>query len=373
MKSQPLQGIRVLDLSRLLPGPYCSQLLRQLGAEVIRVEDATKQDGGDMMRGVAPGRGRPSRFFDIVNGGKRSVCVDLSKEGGRTYLEHLLEESDVLIEGFRPGVMARFGLDGDTLLRRHPRLVYCSISGFGQTGALAQAPSHDINYQAMTGMLQQTAPVGGAPVLSGFQAGDLAGGSMMALSLILAALLQAQRTGQGQVIDVSMTHALGQLQPMLAFECLDYGQTSPAGGGMVTGGIAAYNVYETADHHYMAVGALEPKFWREFCERLERLDFLTIGHLFGEQGQAAKTQLEAVFRTKTRAEWEAVFPNASCCVTPVLTPAEALARGFLSPRMNPADAVEEGPALGESTRSLAASLDMNPDQIEIWLHEGAIR
>lgn len=373
MKTKPLQGIRVLDLSRLLPGPYCSQLLLQLGAEVIRVEDATKPDGGDMMRGVAPGRARPSRFFDIVNGGKRSVCVDLSQEAGRAYLHHLLRVSDVLIEGFRPGVMHRFGLDGESLVGAYPRLVYCSISGFGQTGALAQAPSHDINYQALTGVLHQTASSGSAPVISGFQAGDLAGGSMMALSLILAALLQAQRTGKGQVIDLSMTHALGQLQPMLAFECMDYGQATPAGGGMVTGGIAAYNIYETFDQQYMAVGALEAKFWSEFCQRLERPDFLALGHLFGEKGDVARAQVAEVFKTKTRAEWEAVFPNASCCVTPVLSPSEALERGYLSPRLDPTAPVAPGPELGESTLELGHTLNIETDLLETWLKEGAIR
>ncbi|MEY3952650.1 MAG: putative acyl-CoA transferase [Pseudomonadota bacterium] len=373
MKTKPLQGIRVLDLSRLLPGPYCSQLLLQLGAEVIRVEDATKPDGGDMMRGVAPGRTRPSRFFDIVNAGKRSVCVDLSQDGGRAYLHHLLEVSDVLIEGFRPGVMERFGLDGASLLQAHPRLVYCSISGFGQTGACAQSPSHDINYQALTGVLHQNAAQGERPVISGFQAGDLAGGSMMALSLILAALLQAQRTGQGQVIDLSMTHALGQLQPMMAFECMDYGQASPAGGGMVTGGIAAYNIYETSDHQYMAVGALEAKFWTEFCHRLDRPDFLAIGHLFGQKGQEAQAQVAEVFKTKTREEWEAVFAHGSCCVTPVLSPSEALARGYLSTRLDSTESVQAGPELGESTLALGHSLNMSTDLLETWLNEGAIR
>jgi len=373
MTQRPLAGLRVLDLSRLLPGPYCSQLMCRLGAEVIRVEDATKPDGGDMMRTVAPGKDRPSRFFDLVNAGKRSVALDLSRSEGRAYLHHALEHADVLIEGFRPGVMQRFGLDGATLLERHPRLVFCSVSGFGQSGPLAQAPSHDINYQALTGVLYQNAATGQKPVIAGFQAGDLAGGSLMALSLILAALYQVQRTGQGQVIDLSMTHALGQLQPMLAFECLNYGEAFAPGAGMVTGGIAAYQVYETQDHQFMAVGALEPKFWAEFCQRIERPDFLAIGHDTGERGRPAIAEIARVFATKTRAEWEQVFPGAVCCVTPVLSPSEAIQRGYLTTGLRPEEEGSTGPDLGEFTRIFGRTLGIDEGLLDHWSDLGAIR
>jgi len=373
MSDKPLAGVRVLDLSRLLPGPYCSQLLAQLGAEVVRVEDATRPDGGDMMRASAPGSNRPSRFFDLVNGGKRSVGVDLNHEAGRTYLLRLIRTADVLIEGFRPGVMTRFGLDYESVQAQCPRLVYCSISGFGQSGPLAQAPSHDINYQSLTGVLGQTAAAGHAPVISSFQAGDLAGGSMMALSLILAALYRAQRTSKGQFIDVSMTHSLGVLQPMLAFECLDFGEALPAGAGMVNGGIAAYNVYETADQKFMAVGALEPKFWSDFCDRVQRPDLLRIGHLTGERGRDAIATVGTVMRSRTQAEWEALFPLAACCVTPVLTPAEALQRGFLSVRIDPRDLLRDGPALGESTIQMGLEVGIDDQTLQRWIEQGAIR
>ncbi|MEY2776939.1 MAG: acyl-CoA transferase [Pseudomonadota bacterium] len=363
----------MLDLSRLLPGPYCSQLMVQLGAEVIRVEDATKPDGGDMMRTVAPGRDRPSRFFDLVNAGKRSVALDLNRSEGRDYLHRAVAQADVVIEGFRPGVMQRFGLDGATLVAQYPRLVFCSVSGFGQSGALAQAPSHDINYQALTGVLYQNAAAGQQPVISGFQAGDLAGGSLMALSLILAALFQAQRTGQGQVIDLSMTHALGRLQPMLAFECLDYGEAFAPGEGMVTGGIAAYQVYETRDHQFMAVGALEPKFWVEFCQRIERPEFLSKGHFTGDRGRQAIAELAAVFATKTRAEWEHIFPDAECCVTPVLSPAEAIQRGYLTAGLSSEEGRTLGPDLGEFTLEFGRTLDIDEGLLKQWLDLGAIQ
>ncbi|MEY3572254.1 MAG: acyl-CoA transferase [Pseudomonadota bacterium] len=373
MNTLPLAGVRVVDLSRLLPGPYCSQLLLQLGAEVIKVEDATKADGGDMMRSLAPGRDRPSRFFDIVNGGKRSVCVDLGQAGGRAYLHRLIAASDIVLEGFRPGVMAKFGLDGPSLIKAHPRLIVCSISGFGQAGPLALAPSHDINYQSLTGVLHQNATANQAPVISGFQAGDLAGGSLMALSLILAGLVQAQRSGVGQVIDVSMSHALGLLQPMMAFECMDFGEATPAGMGMVTGGIAAYNVYETRDQHFMAVGALEPKFWAEFCERLARPDFLKIGHVSGERGRQAIRSVAEVFKTRSRNEWEQVFEQGACCVTPVLTPSEALERGFLRTRLDASVPVQDGPRLGEATEEIGRRLGLTQDELEQLRAEGAIR
>jgi alpha-methylacyl-CoA racemase len=325
----PLAGIRVIDLSRLLPGPAATMHLADFGADVIKVEDT---GDGDYLRDfppqVAGPQGAPiNPTFAAVNRGKRSIRLDLKQPAGRDVLLRLLDTADVMLESFRPGVLARLQLDWPTLHARHPRLVLCSLSGYGQSGPLAQAAGHDINYCALTGVLDQTR-ANSVPALSNLQMGDLLGGTLSALSALLIALLAAQRTGRGRHVDVAMTDGLLAHQ-FFALAEVDSGTAQPAGQSLLTGGVACYRAYRCGDGQWLAVGALELKFWTAFC-RAVGLDHLIEHHWSrGESpgSPAAQATIDAVTRHlagAARAHWLAALGDVDACVTPVLTPSEAL-------------------------------------------------
>jgi crotonobetainyl-CoA:carnitine CoA-transferase CaiB-like acyl-CoA transferase len=326
----PLAGLMVLDLTRLLPGPAATMHLADLGADVIKVEDTSE---GDYMRGFPPsvrnaaGRAvNPS--YEAVNRGKRSIAVDLKRAEGRAVLLRLARRADALVEGFRPGVLARLGLGWDVLHAENPRLVLCSLSGYGQTGPLAQRAGHDVNYMAMTGVLDQNR-VDGSVAIPGLQIGDLLGGTLSALGMLLAALLSAQRTGEGRWVDVAMTDGL-LAHHFFAHAELDAGGVPRAQRTLLTGGAACYRVYRTADARDLAVGALEHKFWRAFCEAIGRPQLAERHWSRGETpgspaALATIGEVAARIGELTLAEWQAALDPADCCATPVLTPAEALA------------------------------------------------
>lgn len=321
MSGGPLQGVRVLDLTRLLPGPVATLHLADLGADVIKIED---QGAGDYARTMGEGPGGVSVFYRSVNRNKRGLCLDLKQAAGRDVFLRLAGAADIVVESFRPGVTDKLGIGFAAVRAVNPKIVYCAISGYGQTGPLAMAAGHDLNYIGFSGVLEQIGVNSGQPAIPNLQIGDLLGGAMSGVMGILAALFDAQRTGQGRFVDVAMSEAVlaHNLFPLFALQS----ETGVAerGGDMLSGGDAGYGVYATADGRYMAVAPLEEKFWRLFCSALGRADW-TSRH--GERGVKAaelRRELEDLFVSRTQAQWVELFANVDCCVTPVLNVAEAL-------------------------------------------------
>ena len=327
--SAPLDGVRVLDLSRLLPGPVCTLHLADLGADVVKVEDT---GAGDYARslGLAPTDGRvvsdaASAFFRMVNRNKRSLALDLKAPAGREAFLRLAQRADVIVESFRPGVVDKLGVGYAAVAARNPRIVYCSITGYGQTGPYRDRAGHDINYLGYAGVLDQTGTSGGPPALSNLQVADLLGGSMNASTAILAALFGASRTGQGSHVDVAMTEGslAHNIFALHAIESL--GRVQARGADLLTGGVPCYGVYATQDGRYLAVGALEGKFWRVLCEAIDRPDLIAGQLSTGHAGALVRQQLAAVFAQQTQAQWIERLADIECCVSPVLSLDESLA------------------------------------------------
>jgi alpha-methylacyl-CoA racemase len=330
---KPLVGIRVVDLTRLLPGPLATRHLLELGAEVIKVEGPAGLGQDDNTRAMWQTReeakaGVPGLFFRELNTGKQLRRLDLQVEADRAQLLDLVRDAEALIEGFRPGVMDRLGLGWALLHATNPRLVMCSISGYGQHGAWAGRAGHDINYIAMAGVLQQVASLDGAPALPNFQIGDLLGGTQAAVSGVLAALLAAQRDGHGRFVDISMTHEVWRHQVIARLTLEATGRSAAPGRDLLSGGVPCYGVYRTGDGRALAVGALEYKFWRALCNALGRPEWAERHwsrgqQIGGDDAMALRAQLQALFMTQPMAHWAALLEGADCCVTPVLSPQEA--------------------------------------------------
>ncbi len=323
--SKPLCGIVVLDLTRLLPGPVATMHLADLGAEVIKIED---RGAGDYARVMGPVRTEVSQFFVAVNRGKQFLRLDLKNAIERERMLGMVDGADVLVESFRPGVMDKLGLGWQVLKRRNPKLVMCAISGYGKDGPLAQHAGHDINYVGYAGMLDQNAGPDGTPALPNLQVGDLLGGAQTALQGILAALVAVKMGGPGRFIDVSMTDAVlaHNIMPLVA---VNNGSTPAPGRDLLTGGVPCYNVYRTSDGRFMAVGALELKFWHPFCDVLQRPDLKSrhwqLGQsVGGADAMAVKADLDGIFAQHTFSTWSALFAASDCCVSPVLRMEEAL-------------------------------------------------
>jgi crotonobetainyl-CoA:carnitine CoA-transferase CaiB-like acyl-CoA transferase len=327
-RTKPLSGIRVLDLTRLLPGPMATLHLADLGADVVKIEDT---GAGDYARGIGPVHEGTSSFFRLVNRNKRGVRLDLKNPKGREVFMRLAKKADVVVEGFRPGVMAKLGLGYDALAPVNPRLVYCSISGYGQDGPYADRAGHDINYMGYAGVGDQIGTAA-APVVPNFQIADLLGGALTPVMGILAALVDARSSGRGRHVDVAMTDAVfaHAIFPLLGF--LEHGRTPPRGSGMLDGGLPCYNVYPTRDGRWMAVGALERKFWETLCDILECPELKGKHIVYGEEAKPVKEHLAAAFASRTQREWSEVFARADCCVSPILTVGEALANEQLRAR-----------------------------------------
>jgi len=327
--SLPLAGVRVLDLTRLLPGPLATQHLADYGADVIKIEDT---GAGDYARTLGAMGGETSYLYQVVNRNKRSLRLDLKHPEGKAAFEKLVATADILVEGFRPGVMDKLGIGYDALACINPRLVFCSISGYGQTGPYALRAGHDINYIGYAGVLDQIGTAGSAPAMSNLQLGDLLGGTMTALFGVLVALVDARATGKGRFVDVSMTdgvmaHAIFPLTEVLAS-----GGVRPRGEDLLTGEVPCYGVYRTADDRYMAVGALEEKFWHRVCDTLGRPDLKAVHLATGEEGARVRADVARLFAARTQAEWVAVFDTVDCCVTPVLKMEESLVNPQLQAR-----------------------------------------
>jgi crotonobetainyl-CoA:carnitine CoA-transferase CaiB-like acyl-CoA transferase len=390
-----LAGLRVLDLSRLLPGGFCSLLLGDHGAEVIKVEDLR---AGDYVRWAAPRYegGNPtagSAMFLAINRGKRSVRVNLKSDEGRDVLVRLVRHADVLIESFRPGVMDRLGVGYARLSEANPRLVYCAITGYGQTGPLAQHAGHDMNYLARVGVLGLSGEPDGPPIQSPVPIADVGGGSLMAAFGIMAALRERERSGRGQFVDVSMADG------SLAHLALTVGRyfaerAVPKRGSLEPAGAAiCARPYRCADG-WVSLGAGEPKFWRALCVGVGREDL--IERQFDPVGSATHRQLEDLFAGRTRAEWEAFGDEHDCCLEPVLELDEALESELVRARemvveleqpgigavrqlgtpvklsRTPAEPTRAAPALGADTHDVLAEIGYEPDEIEALEAAGAV-
>ena len=303
MGSPPLARYRMLDLSRQLPGPFCSTLLADLGMDVLTITAP-----GDPF-----GTGIP-----FLQRNKRSMTLDLKSAAGRDVFLRLARDADVVLEGFRPGVAARLGIDYETLRRDCPRLVYCAISGYGQDGPYRNLVGHDLNYMGYAGALSVTGPRDGAPLTSGVQAADLGGGALLAAFSIAAALHHRRETGQGQLVDVSMTDGVvSWMIPHLA-AYFATGRVPERGEERLNGGWPCYGVYETADGGHVTLGALEPQFWANFCRLVGREDLQGLQHAKGADRDRVEAELRELFRTRPRAAWVELLQQADVCAGPVL-------------------------------------------------------
>ncbi len=315
--SGPLSGITVVDLSTLLPGPLATRILAAAGARVIKVE----RPGGEDMRRMPPLSDGRSLVYEMLNAGKEIVELDLKAPEDRERLASSIARADVLVEQFRPGVMARLGFDPKALLARHPQLVICSITGYGQSGPLAQGAGHDLNYLAMAGLLalsQTTAE--GLPPLPPVLLADIAGGAYPAVIAILLALLERRRTGRGRHLDVAMAPNLFTLVPWALAEGLGGRGWPAAGSGLTGGGSPRYALYRTADGGLLAAAPLEERFWQRFCEAI---DLPPRWRDDAADPEGTRREVAARIAGRSAAEWEAVLAGLDCCCTVVRSMAEA--------------------------------------------------
>jgi len=306
-----LNGVRVLDLTRLFPGQYCTMLLGDLGAEVLKVEEPAR---GDYLRWWPPFQGSESVLFLALNRNKRSMRLNLKAERGQEILRELARRFDVLVEGNKPGVMDRLGLGYETLSQVNPRLIYCSITGYGQDGPYRDHAGHDINYCGIGGILGITGTRDGELAIPGVQIADMAAGGMGAAISILAALLARERTGRGQSADVSMLDGLVSMVGHLIGLALATGNPLLPGRFLLNGGVPCYGIYETRDGKHVTLGALEEKFWLNLCKTLGRPDLVECQFATGEQGELARSELAAIFRTRTRRQWIELLQGEHMCL-----------------------------------------------------------
>jgi len=397
MGDLPLSDVRVLDLSRLLPGGFCSLLLADLGAEVLKVEDTGM---GDYIRWAPPyygdesqqEEGTRSALYLALNRGKRSVRLDLKSEAGREALLRLVGDYDVVIDGFRPGVLEKLGVGYERMREANPAIVYCAITGYGQDGPYTERAGHDMNYLGLVGLLGLTGAKGGPPVQSGGQIADIGGGALMAAFGVLAALRERERSGEGQLVDVSMADGALSWLALVAGRYFCDGEEPRRGEQQLAGGLLCYYPYEASDG-WVSCGALEPKFWAAFCNGVDRPDLIEAQ--FEPPGSDAWSQVAEVFRGRSRDEWKAFNDEHDCCIEPVLGVGEALeselvrARGMVTaieqPGMGtvrqlgvpvkmsrtPGDPTRPAPAFGEHTGEALREAGYSDEEIAAMIESGA--
>ena len=328
MRGMVLQAIRVLDLTRLLPGPYCTLMLADFGAEVIKVEDPV---AGDYLRDFEPKLDADSAVFHSLNRNKKSICLDLKTEKERSHFLKLVETADVVMESFRPGVMKRLGLDYETLKQINPRLIYCAITGYGQTGPYKDKPGHDINYLSYAGLLHVMGEKDRKPVIPATQIADIGGGAYPAIAGILLALFEREKTGKGQLVDVSMLDGVVSWMHMLLPNVFAEREVT-RGEELLNGGFACYQVYETKDNRFLSMGGIEQKFWKVFCEGIERQDFIDCLDAPKEKQEQMIHETQRIIARKTLEEWLDIFSEKEACVTPVKIMEETLEDSQLQAR-----------------------------------------
>jgi alpha-methylacyl-CoA racemase len=391
-----LEGIRVLDLSRLLPGGFCSLLLADFGAEVLKVEDTGM---GDYIRWSPPyyegaDDSAKSALFLALNRNKRSIRLNLKHEKGKEVLLKLVREYDVVLESFRPGVLDRLGVGYERMREENPGIVYCAISGYGQDGPNRDRSGHDMNYLGLIGLLGLTGEREGPPIQSAGQIADLGGGALMAAFGILAALRERDRSGEGQFVDVSMADGALSWLAMVAAQYFADGVVPERGGLPLAGSLVCYRPYACADG-YVTLGALEPKFWQAWCRGVDREDL--IERQFERPGSDAHAEVERIFLERTRDEWTQFASQHDCCLEPVLDLDEALDSELVRARemvveldqpgaaepvrqlgvpvklsRTPGGVHAPGPALGENTREVLESLGYSGDDLAALEQDGAV-
>jgi crotonobetainyl-CoA:carnitine CoA-transferase CaiB-like acyl-CoA transferase len=392
--SLPLEGIKVLDLSRYLPGPFCTQILADFGAEVIKVEDPR---GGDLGRTLTPCIEGESARFPTVNRNKKSITLDLKQEAGKEIFRQLVAKADVVVDQFRPGVMKKMGLDYDALKKINKGIIYCAITGYGWTGPMKDAAGHDLNYLNLAGVTGMTGVYNGRPAMSGVQIADIAGGTLYSVIAILLALASREKTGEGQLCDVAMLDCSISLLAYTLGEWAGWGRLPEMGNDVLTGGYACYNVYECKDGKHVSLGAVEDKFWAEFCEKLDRAEYIKPQWNPALQ-QDVQADIRAIMMTKTRDEWVDFFAHNDICFTPVLTMEEmcnhpqVIAREMILKLANfkgtgrdipltgvpikmsgtPGEAVLTFPKLGEHTDITLAQAGYSKDEIDVFRKSGVI-
>ncbi len=395
--SLPLEGLKVLDLSRLLPGGFCTLLLADFGADVIKVEDTGT---GDYLRWSPPhyegaDRTAGGALFLALNRGKRSIRLDLKTDRGKDVLLRLAGDADVLLESFRPGVLDRLGVGYERLRERNPRLIYCAITGYGQDGPNRDRSGHDMNYLGLNGLLGLTGDADGPPVQAAGQIADLGGGALMAAIGVLIALRERERSGEGQLVDCSMFDGSLAWLAMVAAEALASGQAPSRGSLALAGGLTCYRPYRCADG-YVTLAALEPKFWRAFCHGVKRQDLLE--HAFDPPGSEAHAAVCQLVAGRTREQWRAFASEHDCCLEPVLALDEALESELVAARemvvelaqpgarqqvkllgapvklsRTPADPTRgPGPGLGEHTDEILAAAGFDAAEIAALHESGAV-
>jgi alpha-methylacyl-CoA racemase len=393
----PLSDIKILDLTRLLPGGFCSLLLADLGAEVLKVEDTGM---GDYIRWAPPYYGDESQqelgtrsaLYLSLNRGKRSIRLDLKSEAGREALLRLVEQYDVVLDGFRPGVLDRLGVGYERMREANPAIVFCAITGYGQDGPYTQRAGHDMNYLGLVGLLGLTGAKDGPPVQSGGQIADLGGGALMAAFGVMAALHERQRSGEGQMVDVSMADGALSWLAMVAGRYFCDGEIPQRGEQQLAGGLLCYLPYEVADG-WVSCGALEPKFWAAFCNGVDRSDL--IGVQFEAPGSDAWHEVAGIFRSRTREEWLAFNDEHDCCIEPVLDVGEALESELVRARQmvteieqpelgtvrqlgvpvkmsrTPGDPTRPAPAFGEHTDEVLREAGYSDEEVAAMVESGA--
>lgn len=351
----PLTGVRVLDMTRLLPGGFLGGLLTDLGADVVKVEEPVAGDG---LRSTQPRTGPYGSMWWALGRGRRSLAVDLKDPRGADVVGRLAATSDVVVEGFRPGVADRLGVGYAELSARNPRLVYASLTGYGSDGPLRSAAGHDVDYLAYAGVLAMTGPPGGPPSMPGVQVADLGGASLLGVGL-LAALVRAQRTGRGAHVEVAMYDAALAWTSVHAAATWASGRSPGPGGSLLSGLLPCYALYECADGRWLTVGALEPPFWVNVCTVLQAPQLVA-----RQLDPSARDELAAVVRTRTQAEWVAAFDGVDACVAPVLELDEALAHPLASARaMVRTEPLEDGGATGAVSTAMVLGSPVRVDGV----------
>jgi len=327
--SGPLASLKVLDFSTLLPGPFATLMLADMGAEVLRVESPTRPD---MVRLLPPSEDGVSAVHGYLNRSKRCLALDLKKDEARQVVHELVKDYDIVVEQFRPGVMDKLGVGYETLKAINPGLIYCSITGYGQDGPYRDRAGHDLNYLALAGMTSYNGRRDSGPAPMAFQVADIAGGSCHAVMGILAAVVHRQQTGEGQHLDIAMTDAAFALHGLAAPPALVAGQ-DPALEGTTLNGGGFYDCYRTRDGRYLSVAGLEPQFFSQFCEAIGRPELTAQGLSQDPETVAGlKAAIAEVLAGQDYDHWCALFADLDCCVEPVLSFSEAAAHPQLRAR-----------------------------------------